>query len=189
MATRDQWLAAGLAALAAEGEPGVRVDRLARRLGLTKGSFHHHFRGATDYRRALLERYERDQLAALVRLTEALRDTPAEQALAALPSQVAGLLDTDAERSVRAWGVADPAARAVQARVDAARLRFLRELWADALGDDRPARTAALVPHLIAIGASVIQPRLSPTELNEVYELLGRLVPGVRAASGDGPAA
>lgn len=186
MTTRDDWLTEGLAALAAKGEPGLRVDRLARTLGLTKGSFHHHFRGMADYRRALLERYEHDQITELERLAGALTDTPADEAIAALPSRVADLLDTDAERSVRAWGVADPAARAAQERIDAARLAFLRELWTGVLGDDRRAHTAALVPHLIAVGASVIHPRLTTAELHDVYDLLARLMPGVIvAASGD----
>ena len=139
--------------------------------------------------RDLLERYERDQLAALARLAEELRDTPAEEALMALPSLTAGLVDTDVERAVRAWGVSDPQARAVQARVDAPRLEFLRELWTRALGDARRARTAALAPHLIAVGASVVLPRLSAAELDEVYRLLARLVPQVRANPGDVPAA
>ena len=44
--------------LAAEGAAGVRIDRIAARLGLSKGSFHHHFAGADGYKRDLLAHYE-----------------------------------------------------------------------------------------------------------------------------------
>lgn len=180
--TRDRWLVEGLAVLAAEGEPGVRVDRIARRLGLTKGSFHHHFQGVEDFRGALLERHERDQMAALDRLVEELGDSPPGQVLAMLPAHVASQIDNDLERAVRAWGISDLAARAVQERLDDARLGFLQELWARLLGDDGRAHAAALVPHLIAVGASVVRPRLTTTELMAVYELLAELAHGVTAA-------
>lgn len=185
MTTRDDWLTQGLAALAAEGEPGLRVDRLARNLGLTKGSFHHHFRGMADYRRALLERYEDDQITALGQLTDTLAGMSAEEALRALPSRTGALLNTDAERSVRAWAIADPQAGAAQERIDAARLRFLRGLWSDALGDDDRVHAAALVPHLVAIGASVVRPRLDTAELLKVYDLLARLVASVGDATSE----
>jgi AcrR family transcriptional regulator len=179
MKTRDDWLSLGLAVLAAQGEQGLRVDRLARQMGLTKGSFHHHFRGMADYRQALLERYERDQLTALRQLAAGLEAMSAHDALRALPSRAADLLNTDAERSVRAWGNSAPEARGTQERIDAKRLEFLRGLWTEALGDDERGHTAALVPHLLAIGASVVQPPLDTDELLKAYDLLARLVAAV----------
>jgi AcrR family transcriptional regulator len=179
MASRDEWLAEGLAALAATGEAGIRVDKLARRLGVTKGSFHHHFHGMADYRRALLERYEAEQLAARERLATLTAETAAEVVLSGLPAQVEDLLDTDVERAIRAWGVTEPDVSAVQERVDAARLSFLQSLWFQILGDERKARTAALVPHLIAIGAGVARPRLSGEDVRSVFDLLGTLVAAV----------
>lgn len=185
MKTRDDWLSQGLAALAADGEPGLRIDRLAQQMGLTKGSFHHHFRGMADYRRGLLERYEREQLAALGHLAASVECMSAQDALRELPSRAAGMLNTDAERAVRAWGNSDGEARETQERIDAARLEFLRGLWTKALGDDERARTAALVPHLLAIGASVVQPPMGTAELLKAYDLLARLVASVAADAPD----
>jgi AcrR family transcriptional regulator len=48
---RAQWLNAGLQALRKGGVGAVRVERLAADVGVTKGSFYHHFRD----RGALLE--------------------------------------------------------------------------------------------------------------------------------------
>ncbi len=49
--SRDQWLQAAIAALAEGGVAAVRVEVIAARLGVTKGSFYWHFRD----RAALLE--------------------------------------------------------------------------------------------------------------------------------------
>lgn len=178
MATRDRWLDEGLAVLAEQGEAGVRVDRVAARLGLTKGSFHHHFGGAEDYRLALLERHERDQRAALARAEAELADAPAESVFAALADRARELLGTDLERAVRAWSVTDPAARSVQERLDRARLEFLSRLWKRRLGDGARARAAALLPHLVVAGIGVVQPRPAEDEIRAVFELLAESAPG-----------
>jgi hypothetical protein len=44
--------------VADDGPSGLRIDRLCRRLGVSKGSFHHHFAGAGDFKQALLAAYE-----------------------------------------------------------------------------------------------------------------------------------
>jgi len=43
----DDWMQAGFAILAEEGIKALKIDRLCRRLGVTKGSFYWHF---TDMR-------------------------------------------------------------------------------------------------------------------------------------------
>src|SRR5918996_3597546 len=48
---RGKWIEAGLRALAAGGPDAVRIDTLAKALGVTKGGFYWHF----DDRRALLD--------------------------------------------------------------------------------------------------------------------------------------
>ena len=42
------WVKAGLLALAERGVEGLRVDRLARDLGVTKGSFYWHFKNRDE---------------------------------------------------------------------------------------------------------------------------------------------
>ena len=49
--SRLEWIEAVLDALVESGIEGVRIDRLCRALGVTKGSFYHHFSG----REALLD--------------------------------------------------------------------------------------------------------------------------------------
>lgn len=164
--------------MAEQGHGGVRVDRIATRLALTKGSFHHHFHGIDDYHRALLERFESDAIDAVHAAVDAVSDLPPEQAVMALPAHVS--FDSRLEAGVRGWAFESEHAQAVLKRVDGARLDALVRLWKPVVGDTRQARTAALVPHLLMIGASVACPRPTAADLKDVFSLLADLVPSVR---------
>lgn len=166
-----------MAVLAEQGAAGVRVDRIAARLGITKGSFHHHFAGIDVYHRALQARYETDALGAIARAVTAVSDLPPERALMQLPANFE--FDPRIEGAFRGWAFENDEARAVQARVDAARLQALIGLWRQLLPDPAAARVAALVPHLLMIGASVALPRPSQADMHDVFALLATLVHSV----------
>jgi AcrR family transcriptional regulator len=178
MTIRNRWLDEGLAVLAEQGARGVRVDRIAARLGLTKGSFHHHFDGIGDYHRSLLGRYESEAMDAISTAMAAVSDLPPERALMELPSQVS--FDPRIEAAIRGWAFENEEANRAQARVDTVRLDALVSLWQRILHDPARARTAALVPHLLMIGASVALPRPSEKDVHEVFSLLATLVPAVQ---------
>ncbi|MDT0305379.1 TetR/AcrR family transcriptional regulator [Streptomyces sp. DSM 44917] len=112
--SREDWIAAALAALARSGVDGLRVDVLARELGATRGSFYWHFAD----RRALLidalEEWRRRSSTELLARASAL-DDPVRQArflvdealddeLAAglEPALVAHCADPDVARVTRA---------------------------------------------------------------------------------------
>lgn len=178
MTSRDQWLDEGLTVLREQGIAGVRVDRIASRLGLTKGSFHHHFDGVGDYRRSLLQRYELGVTAIIDHAKSAVRNLPPEQALAELPAHFP--FDPRLEAAIRGWAFQEEEARETLQRVDTARLWGLTELWQAVVRDSHQARVAALIPYLVIIGASVSLPTLDERDMAEVFELLGRLVPQVK---------
>ncbi len=188
--TRARWLDEGLDVLAGDGVDGLRIDRLAARLGVTKGSFHHHFAGIADYRRALLAHYEervREAMAAAIeaRSGEGTRATlawlttlvAADGAGAATGAGTGPLRRPELDAAVRAWAHADPEARATQARIDAAAVAALQAAWRPAVETDAAARTAALVPYLVSLGAAAMVPPVDPEELRAVYELLLEAVP------------
>jgi len=181
MTSKDRWLDEGMTVLREQGIAGVRVDRIAARLGLTKGSFHHHFDGVGDYRRALLERYESDTAAIVQSALSALAGLSPEQALMALPAHVP--VDPRTDAAVRGWAFEDDEARATLERIDAARLQVLVALWQAIVADPALARAAAMIPHLITMGASVALPTPRDDEMAAVFGLLAALVPAVREQS------
>lgn len=179
---RDRWLNEGLRVLAQEGSGGIRIDRIAARLGLSKGSFHHHFDGADGFKRALLAYVEHVSIDAL---DQAIREVPASgDARAVLGhltevvgSGTAGLYRPELDVAVRAWALFDPDAREAQARIDGARLAALERVWRPLVRTDAEARTAALVPYLLSVGAVVVSPPVASRELKAVFEMILPLVP------------
>lgn len=147
---RDDWLAAATAALAEDGIDAVRVEPLAQRLGITKGSFYWHFRDRPALLAALLEEWEQRATLAIIDQVEAGGGTASARLLRLF------LLTLDAdprlERRLRAWAAGDPAAAAIVERVDRRRLRYLRGLFA-ALGFTPPeARARAHLVYYSTLG-------------------------------------
>jgi AcrR family transcriptional regulator len=181
--TRDRWLDEGLRILAEEGASGVRIDRIAARLALSKGSFHHHFRGANGYKKDLLEYFERRSVGALESAIAGMVDVADARAVlimltALVSSGSAGIYHPNLEVAVRAWSTWDQEVREVQARIDAAMVAALQAVWSRAVVDEDAARTAALLPYLLAVGASVVVPPVDADQLRKMYEMLLPLVPG-----------
>ncbi|AWB86728.1 TetR/AcrR family transcriptional regulator [Mycetocola zhujimingii] len=181
---RERWLNEGVRVLMDDGFNGIRIDRLAARLGLSKGSFHHHFAGAVDYKRVLLGRIEQLSLEALeIAVNSAPKTDTARDVLRRLTDAVgtpaAGLYRPEMDAAVRAWALSDADARATLARIDEARLAALEKVWRTYVRTDAEARIAALVPYLLSVGAAVTSPPVSGSELKAVFELILPLVPEV----------
>lgn len=181
MTVRDEWVEAGFAALRAGGIDAVRIDSLAAGLHRTKGSFHHHFAGAAAFHQALLERFADNALHELAALTAAAAGLTVTEALARVAAGTR--FDPALEAAIRGWAEGSPDARNALTLVDTARLDALTEIWSRALDDREQARAAALIPHLVLIGASVAQPTPTPPDLERVFALLAHLVPHVGASA------
>ena len=186
---RERWLDSGLEALAEEGPAGLKIDRLVRRVGLTKGSFFHHFTGRGGRTRqrccsAWRPRRRRplDEAAASPPITEP------HQLLEELTSMIgrpgSGLWRPELEIALRAWSFTDDEVRQTQARIDRQRLAGLEAIWQRLEPDRQQARIKALLPYLVAVGASMSSVVVDRTELQQVYELLLPLIPHRSGALG-----
>jgi AcrR family transcriptional regulator len=179
MLRRGDWLEAGLAALAEDGPNSLRIDRLCRRLNVSKGSFHHHFAGARDFKQSVLIAYENLVVESLDQAINQTEGATAQATLANLTAAITnpqGFYRPELEVAMRAWAFSDSEVRSVQERVDLRRLESLQAIWSKIYSDPAEARTAALVPYLVAIGASLAQPPTPSDELQRVYQLLLELV-------------
>lgn len=157
----QDWIIAGLAALGDGGIDAVRVERLAKRLGTTKGSFYWHFADRPALLAAMLEFWERegttdliDHVADIADPAERLRRLGAE----ALLVLVRGVDVARSETAMRAWAAQDAAVGERFARVEAARIGFLiGELTA--LGyDPQAANLLAKAVYLALIGLFSVRP-------------------------------
>lgn len=108
--------------LAERGHDGLTIAALCQRLGVTKGSFYHHFRDFPAFVDALLEHWAAEHATRLIALSNALTD-PVERM--DLLRDIAVTLPHGAEAAIRAWSWSNDAVASVQRRVDRARLSHL----------------------------------------------------------------
>jgi AcrR family transcriptional regulator len=186
MSTRDRWLDAGIELLAGEGPSAVRIDRLARRIGLSKGSFFHHFAGAAAFKTALLGRLEAAAAEVWSASAERLSSATPRELLVELTDAV-GTSDLvvwrpEVQVALRSWALQDAEVRETQTRIDRAALDLLESVWRRIGLDPQSARVHALLPYLIMVGAGMSTTPIERPELHQVYELILPLVPATPVA-------
>ena len=126
---RKSWIEEGLRALAAGGPDAVRVEALAKKLGVTKGGFYWHF----DDRRALLEEmldaWERTAIDAVIeRIDDAGGDGRARlRQLSAIAVAAEDVLEIDL--AVRDWARRDREVARRLRRADDRRMDYMRAIF------------------------------------------------------------
>ncbi|MCA9583749.1 MAG: TetR/AcrR family transcriptional regulator [Myxococcales bacterium] len=146
------WVAAAWEALARAGVEGVRVEPLAARLGVTKGSFYWHFRDRAALLDAILADWEVRATQGVIKLVDASSEAPRERLAELLRVTTMAPEAPAAEQAIRAWGAHDPSVRAHLARIDARRERYVEDLLV-AAGIARPkAKLRARALYLTLIG-------------------------------------
>lgn len=127
----DDWIRAGLTRLRHHGIEAVRVEPLARELGVTKGSFYWHFRDRPALLDAMLARWVENATDAVIREADEAGDA-AEDRLRRLTRIATADFDGEFELALREWGRRDPAVERALTRVAERRLGYLRSLLRDA---------------------------------------------------------
>jgi AcrR family transcriptional regulator len=135
--TPDAWIDAATDVLVDHGIDHVRVDVLATRLGVTRGSFYWHFRDREDLLRRVLKAWQERATDALTRrLEQAHGNSPQQQLrdVISLPhrGRAAGRA-ARIELAIRAWARRDAMAREVLDEADASRIAYHAQIF-EALG-------------------------------------------------------
>jgi AcrR family transcriptional regulator len=127
----DVWIEAGFAEIARSGVDGVRVEVLAKNLGVTKGGFYRRFRDRAALLEAMLQRWSKGRIAAIEAQTS-LDGATSRERLRALIRLYSERMNTAAmaiELAIRQWARSDDNAAAAVASVDAARLKNVGQLY------------------------------------------------------------
>nr|WP_202888593.1 TetR/AcrR family transcriptional regulator [Kribbella solani] len=173
--TRVEWIEVGVELLATEGAPAITIERLTGELGMTKGSFYHHFAGAGGFKTALLEYFEQEYTTRLIDAVQAENAKPKAKLEHLLRLVLTDPDNVALEIAIRAWALQDPEVRAAQERVDATRTAYLKELCHGLNADLDPDRYAQML-YLILIGAEQVLPTVERADLREIYNLTLRLI-------------
>ena len=172
-ANREAYFAGALEVLAKQGFTGLNVGALCRGLGVTSGSFYHHFGGWPVFVEQLLAHWENRQVRILREGNFGTGGPLAD--FAALMDLTLGL-PHEAEAAIRAWAMNDETVRAAQKRVDSARLRTVGKAVEGIVGDRALARTLTSLGMAMLVGHQQLASAGEHGELAELLEEYTRLV-------------
>jgi len=125
--SRKDWVRAGLQRLAERGIEAVRVEVLAKTLGVTKGSFYWHFKDRAELLDAMLEDWAHVATENVIATTERASSDP-ELRLKRLIEIASEGYFTDLELALRNWARNEPAVGKIVDEVDRRRMDFVRGL-------------------------------------------------------------
>ncbi len=177
---RLAWLDAAADAIAEGGFGEARILTLARRLGVTRGSFYWHFRGHDDFIRAVLERWRDGQLRAMDSWRPSAGDADADL------RRAVHLLLTDMARdgkslrielAVQDFARRDAFAAAMTLEVNRARMKQGLALFEALTRDHERARALTLLLYACITGARLMlaaSPRNEKTDA--VADRLDRII-------------
>ena len=127
----ESWIEAGFEEIARSGVEGVRVEVLAKGLGVTKGGFYRRFRDRSALLEAMLQHWSAGRIAAIERHTS-LDGATARDRLKALVALYSERMNTEGmavELAIRQWARSDELAANAVASVDVARLKNVGHLY------------------------------------------------------------
>jgi len=151
--TRQDWLVAGQDLLRTGGVRAVKLTALTQALGVTTGSFYHHFSDTQAFLDALADHWGETQPAQTL---PAISSGPPLERLAALEALHRANDMERLDRAMRVWAYDDPRAQAAVRKADARLLEFLERAFADLGFEREDARARALLT--FSAGAANIYP-------------------------------
>ncbi len=128
----DDWIQAAQRVLSSRSIDSVRVEVLAKEMGVTKGSFYWHFKDRDDLLQRMLTAW-RDAATEQIIFRFENRGLPPRELirdLLSLPFRGTQAMEAAAvELAIRAWARRDDAARSVLDEVDAKRLTYITQCF------------------------------------------------------------
>ncbi|MFD3510537.1 TetR/AcrR family transcriptional regulator [Nocardia sp. NPDC058666] len=146
-----RWVEEGLAVLASSGVDAVRIEALAKRIGVTKGGFYGYFADRDALLTAMLDAWESE---ATEQVLERVADLDPKT-----KARVAGLLTFSSHRllpidlAIRDWARRDDAVAQRLRRVDNTRMALLRETIGTFCDDPDEVEARSLLAFCATIGA------------------------------------
>jgi AcrR family transcriptional regulator len=156
---RDTWIRGATAVLTEEGVDDLRVEVLAKRLGVTKGSFYWHFKDRRDLLDAVLDLWKDGRIRDIRKQTaadpggelDALRHTIDVYSAARNRRGIA------IEAAIRLWARQDSRATAVVEEVDAERLSCTHRLFVSLGLSAAEAAARSVLLYAYVFGFSMMQ--------------------------------
>lgn len=164
------WLNSGLSLLVTHGVSGLTIDGMCQALGVTKGSFYHHFKNLQDFKGQLLTHWKQID-------TQEVADTASKMG--------AGLMSVDnlinllasrtaeaanPELAIRAWSLQDDDVRDFVAQIDQMRIQLIQSVFEQNIDDPKRANLLARMLYAMLVGSYSIIPPIEQENVRLSYQ-------------------
>ncbi len=167
--TPSSYFEAAFDLLARRGPEALTIAALCEQLGVTKGSFYHHFKDLPTFVNDLMAYWSTEHATRLIALSESLTDSHERSHLL---QGIAVGLPHDAEAAIRAWSWSDESVARVVHEVDEARLAHLTKAGVDAGLPAERARLMATISMGVLIGLQQLE---RPARLETMEKVFAEL--------------
>lgn len=123
----QDWIQAGAEVLAEEGINAVKVEPIAKRLQVTKGSFYWHFKNRRALLKAILHNWVAAETDGVIAQVEKVGGSAKDKLLHLFELAVQD--NGKVERAIRAWAISDAMPAEVVESVDQRRLNYTTNLF------------------------------------------------------------
>jgi AcrR family transcriptional regulator len=173
---RSAWIDEGLRALAAGGPDAVRIQPLARALGVTKGGFYWHFDGRRALLGELLDAWEQKSVDEVIARVEGEGGDAHDKlqrlsALATSGHEELGIDPLRIDLAIRDWARRDAKVARRLRRVDNRRMHYMRSLYGAFSSDEADVEARCMVAFSLWIGGPFIAADHGSRSRDEVVAL------------------
>lgn len=174
-----EWIDAAFRHIARANFDDIRVEELARELGVTKGSFYWHFRNRQHLVERVLEHWMDRATIQITRWTRLERSNGLERLirLLSLPANTPpDKRGAEIELAVRSWARREKLAAETVARVDGTRADYFREIMAELGFSGEEARRRAAIAQAFMLGEALLKTGATRAERLAAVEDCARML-------------
>ncbi len=157
--TKRDWVSAALAEVGRGGVANVRIEAIARELGVTKGSFYWHFKDRDALLIEMLRFWQETSTLRVATFIQTNIQDPRERLsflMKVASEDRADIPGGAIEHALREWARSSEIARRTLSEVDSERLAIMTEIYVDLGMSLARAKAAALLALSHLIGVNVI---------------------------------
>jgi AcrR family transcriptional regulator len=170
---RSSWVSEGLRALAIGGPDAVRVESIARALGVTKGGFYWHFDDRVALVDEMLDAWERVGVDDVIARIEEDGGEPRAKLRRLFGMRRISAGDAvQVDLAFREWARRDKKVARRLRRVDNRRMDYLRSLYAQFCTNDDDVESRAMLTYSLWIGSRFIAAEHGSRTRGDVMELI-----------------
>ena len=171
--TKEDWFRIGLSLLVSSGIAGLTIERMCQIMGVTKGSFYHHFKNLQDFKNQLLVYWQEVDTRQVVAAANDGGGTGVDGLIQVLAGRSAETANP--ELAIRAWTRQDETVRAFVEQVDTMRIQMVQHMLAEVASDEAHSHLLARMLYAWLVGCYSILPPIEKDDVLAIYQEFKRL--------------